>query len=162
MYCSVCRSEFREGITRCASCDVALVEKLPFPDPTGDEKAMAEALADRALVSVVVGQVHNIREAQAVLKSAKIPSLVAPEADSEIDPGMHPRLYLLVAQEQVEEARAVFESQWMQGLAGEGVEFAANPSDDSDESVCPACGTALTPNVTECGECGLFLGAAEA
>lgn len=29
MYCPICRSEYRAGYTRCAECDVDLVETLP-------------------------------------------------------------------------------------------------------------------------------------
>lgn len=29
MYCPVCRAEFREGYSRCADCDIDLVEILP-------------------------------------------------------------------------------------------------------------------------------------
>ena len=29
MYCPICRSEFREGFTRCEDCDQLLVEELP-------------------------------------------------------------------------------------------------------------------------------------
>lgn len=28
-YCPACRSEFREGFSRCADCDVPLVPELP-------------------------------------------------------------------------------------------------------------------------------------
>ena len=31
MFCPVCRDEFRSGFTRCANCDVALVERLDAP-----------------------------------------------------------------------------------------------------------------------------------
>lgn len=32
MFCPVCRDEFRAGFTRCANCNVALVERLDAPD----------------------------------------------------------------------------------------------------------------------------------
>jgi hypothetical protein len=34
MFCPKCKAEYREGFTRCADCDVALVDRLPleFPD----------------------------------------------------------------------------------------------------------------------------------
>jgi hypothetical protein len=40
MFCPQCKSEYRPGFTRCVDCDVALVEKLPEPDPaTGTERS---------------------------------------------------------------------------------------------------------------------------
>ncbi|HEX6849846.1 MAG TPA: hypothetical protein VF139_00455 [Candidatus Polarisedimenticolaceae bacterium] len=36
MFCPVCRDEFRSGFTRCANCDVALVERLDSPRPRTD------------------------------------------------------------------------------------------------------------------------------
>jgi hypothetical protein len=32
MFCPICRSEYREGFTACAECEVALVNELP-PEP---------------------------------------------------------------------------------------------------------------------------------
>jgi len=39
MYCPECRSEYRYGIMRCATCDVALVETVP-PIETAPEAAV--------------------------------------------------------------------------------------------------------------------------
>lgn len=45
MFCPVCRDEFRPGFTRCANCDVDLVERLdaepppPPPPPTAGGRA---------------------------------------------------------------------------------------------------------------------------
>jgi hypothetical protein len=33
MYCPQCKSEYREGVTQCADCDVPLVRELPAEDP---------------------------------------------------------------------------------------------------------------------------------
>ena len=33
MFCPQCMSEYREGVTRCADCDVPLVRQLPAPEP---------------------------------------------------------------------------------------------------------------------------------
>jgi hypothetical protein len=43
MICPECESEYREGVTRCADCDVDLVDELH------DDEAHAEALAPLAM-----------------------------------------------------------------------------------------------------------------
>lgn len=54
MFCPECRSEFREGFTRCAECDVELVPSLPSPDGDPDA-ALVRVLetSDPALIAVL-------------------------------------------------------------------------------------------------------------
>jgi hypothetical protein len=41
MFCPKCRTEYRPGFTRCADCDVDLVDSLPSqPAPADDDRAV--------------------------------------------------------------------------------------------------------------------------
>lgn len=40
MFCPSCRDEFRPGFTRCANCDVALVERLEAPAQRADAESI--------------------------------------------------------------------------------------------------------------------------
>lgn len=44
MFCPECRAEFRPGFTRCADCDVPLVDRLPARRDDPDERVTAVAL----------------------------------------------------------------------------------------------------------------------
>ncbi len=58
----------------------------------------------------------------------------------------------------VERAKGVFQSQWEQGLAQEGVMLQKRDEDAPEAAICPACGTELSDDVDECPDCGLFVG----
>jgi len=49
MFCPSCQGEYRAGFTRCADCDVALVEALPDGEPAGEMSAAtaSDAAADQ-------------------------------------------------------------------------------------------------------------------
>jgi hypothetical protein len=71
MFCPECRSEFREGVTRCPDCDVDLVGALP-PEPQGMAEMELEQVfetTDPNLLPVV----------KSVLEAAGIPYLLEGE-----------------------------------------------------------------------------------
>jgi hypothetical protein len=48
MFCPVCRDEYRPGFTRCATCDVALVEAPDAAAPRKPAPILAEVAAEEA------------------------------------------------------------------------------------------------------------------
>lgn len=71
MFCPQCRSEYREGFTRCENCDVPLVAMLP-PEP-GDP-------SDRDLVTVFeTGDPGLLAMAHSILDEAAVPYLTQGE-----------------------------------------------------------------------------------
>lgn len=46
MYCPECRSEYREGFTTCADCEVALIAELPPEDHTGESLVTVYEIGD--------------------------------------------------------------------------------------------------------------------
>jgi hypothetical protein len=46
MFCPQCKAEYRPGFTRCADCDVDLVEVLPSEPQSGDEHTRNQTMAE--------------------------------------------------------------------------------------------------------------------
>ncbi len=71
MFCPQCRSEYREGFTRCDNCDVALVAVLPpeAGDPSDRDLVMAFETGDPGLLAM----------AHSILDEATIPYLTQGE-----------------------------------------------------------------------------------
>lgn len=71
MFCPQCRSEYREGFTRCESCDVALVAVLPpeAGDPSDRDLVTAFETGDPGLLAM----------AHSILDEAQIPYLTQGE-----------------------------------------------------------------------------------
>ena len=71
MFCPQCRSEYRQGFTRCESCDVALVAVLPpeAGDPSDRDLVTAFETGDPGLLAM----------AHSILDEAQIPYLTQGE-----------------------------------------------------------------------------------
>ncbi|MBI5509173.1 MAG: hypothetical protein HY903_10505 [Deltaproteobacteria bacterium] len=156
MFCPKCRAEFVAGVLRCGNCEVPLLADLPPEDDFASPESMARLLKDRELEAVVVGNYVALSEQQRLLAKERIPSVIAGEAATEIEAGLHARLFLMVEAERLGEIRAFFEKRWARGLAAEGIMLAKDLA--AHEGTCPACGAAMPADVAECPECGLFLG----
>jgi hypothetical protein len=161
MFCPQCHAEFVEGVSRCANCEVDLVDEIPRGDIFESPETMAKALEGEELQAMFVGAYSSLREAQQRLADVRIPSVIAGEAEGlEVEAGLHARFFLMVPQARLEDVREYIDRQWKQGLEIEGV--MVNPDAEMPETgTCPACQTAVPDDVAECPECGLALGAVE-
>jgi len=118
MFCPECRSEYREGTTRCADCDVALVAELP-PEPQG--------MPDMELVQVFeTTDVNLLPVVKSVLEAAGIPYMLEGEGSFGMLPlsggfvnERHQALgvEIHVPSERAEEARALLASAAAEGAA---------------------------------------------
>ncbi len=160
MFCPRCRSEYRAGFTRCAHCEVDLVPELPPADLYESPEAMARVLEGKDTQPIMVGSHVDLAQVQRFLGRQQILSVLASEADQEVDAPMHQRLYLMVAADDLERARAVIQRQWRDGAISQGLVSKDGGGPVSD-AVCPACGAAVPASASECPDCGLFVGAAE-
>jgi hypothetical protein len=121
MYCPKCRSEYREGFTRCNDCDEPLVEKLSEEPPQeSHEDDFVDILetSDKSLVPVI----------KSVLEGAGIPYFIQNEEALDLFEGMmdYRNLHatVFVPKEMAEEAKQLLESD-----AG----FAADDEEDADD-----------------------------
>ena len=156
MYCPECSAEYVEGVAQCAHCGVSLVRELPEGEIFSSPERMAESLRGKEVEAIIVGTYVGLREMQRLLAAERIATVIAGEAQDEIEPGMHARLFLMVEVGQIEATRAFFKRRWEAGLEIEGLMLKSE--DALREGACPACGTTVPPDVAECPECGLFLG----
>ena len=90
MYCPECRSEYREGFTKCADCGVELVSSLP-PEP---EVRSADEV--ECVVVMRTGRIWEVELVEEALTRAGIPHFQQSEnvtglvLAKELSPGMAP------------------------------------------------------------------------
>ena len=65
-FCPECQAEYRDGFTRCAECDLDLVEQLPEAFDTSEEN-IKRALEGKELVSMTLGRLEVVKEARDLL-----------------------------------------------------------------------------------------------
>jgi len=73
MYCPICKTEYREGFTKCADCMVPLVETLPpeKPEPIPEYVDLQEIMTSISLGDIEIGR--------SILNDNQIPCVVEGE-----------------------------------------------------------------------------------
>lgn len=145
MFCPVCRDEYRRGFTRCATCDVDLVETLDA-EPAADlpERPHKEArIADLPAVNFC-GFVHleDAREARARLKEHGVRSEILIR-DGE-DDGQAEEYWLRVTPRDFPVTQKVLGYD----------EVASSASEDAADAFCSACGEPVSEDAVSCPHCG--------
>lgn len=148
--------------------EVAKCPTCATPVAAGEKCVTCAAVAD-GLVLLVRHDYANVLELRNQLEEGGL----APEMERvpPLDPHdrARPRWNLYVPAEDADAARALMGSDWARLLGDEGAVEAARRGaagvdlDAGGEITCPACGHvfAAGPDVKECPDCGLGLGAPE-
>ena len=109
LFCPSCKAEYRVGFTRCADCDIALVEEMP-PDPSPEDLELVSVLetTDSSLLPVVrsvldaagIEYLVQGEEALGLLPFGRVGGVINPRALGAI---------IRVPRSRQEEARALIE-----------------------------------------------------
>ncbi len=171
-YCPRCRSEFQMRVLECLDCGGPTEvrdDEVPFEEPEAallpvrDEEEAEEdheddeegddederdhqpepaIPLDAEVVSISEGTYFSMIELLDALGEREIPV--------RIEQGSRPdRVRLVVRAEHAEAANAVVREDYLAGLREEIPE--------AREGACPACGSDLPADATECPDCGLIL-----
>ena len=146
MFCPVCRDEYRPGFTRCATCDVALVEAPEAAAPQKSAPILAEVAAEEATANFCgFLTLDEARQARDKLREARLPAeiLIKDAPGTVADAPAHEEFWLRV---RPKDFRAIV------GVIGfEPVETA-----DADAAFgCSACGATVHGSDEACPGCGL-------
>jgi hypothetical protein len=145
MFCPVCHDEYRPGFTRCATCDVDLVEAPYAEAPQKAATILAEVAAEEATASFCgFLTLEEAREARDKVRAAKLPVeiLIRDVSKSAGDP-VHEEYWLRV---RPRDFRVIAD------LVG----FAPGANDAAEESfTCSACGATVGAADDACPGCGL-------
>ena len=164
LVCPACGGGFRAGFTRCASCDVALVEAQALADIKARTDSPRAALAGMATVAVVHAGIAACREVEAALLQAGVPCYVEAEAEEgEALAAGALKVGVIVAQSDLPRVGDIMKQRFEDLVKREGVgSFNVTAIDlDAAEVECPACGHRGALVAGACADCELFLGAPE-
>jgi hypothetical protein len=156
-FCPECREEYTLVATRCVHCDVELVHG----DELAREQGELEAFPPTSeLACVRVAPLAWIRALSEALQQSGVIHRVEPATADGAPEDQRPEVFgdvqlfgLYVRSEDVAVAAELDASIAVQVLPEEAPALA-----EGEEETCPACGTSLAADATECPDCGLQFG----
>lgn len=162
--CPSCGSSYRPGFTRCAHCDVDLVDADQIADSKRKIDSPRAALEGVPVVAVVHAGIAACREFERAILEAGIPCYVeaAAEEGDPMAPGAM-KVGVFVAEADLPKVGDLMQRRFADLVAKEGVgSFNSTAIDlSASEIECPACGHKGALADGACSDCGLFLGAPE-
>ncbi|MFZ9888230.1 MAG: hypothetical protein ACO3JL_12080 [Myxococcota bacterium] len=162
LMCPRCRSEYRSGITWCASCEKDLVHPDDLESKEARERNPRQELEAVPKVFFPARSLDAAREVERELRGHGILAYVHAE---EVEGGVLTvgllQYAVAFAQDDADAVRAVLEQRNVTALDREGLgALALAPVDlEAAEVTCPACGfTGALDDNSACADCGLVLG----
>ena len=155
--CPACRTEYMLVATRCADCDVDLVHADALAVEEEERGAFPPASELECVRVAPIAWIHALSEA---LQRQGVAHRVESASAADAPDGQNPDVFggaqlfgLFVQSEHATTARDLDDS-----IAAQVLPEEAPPLEEGEEETCPACGTALAANATECPDCGLAFG----
>ena len=155
--CPECHEEYTLAATRCADCDVYLVDGSEF---AVEEEELESFPPASELECVRVAPLPWIRALSEALQQGGVVHRVEPGSADAAPEGQRPEVFgdvqlfgLYVRIEHFPAAREIDVS-----IAAQVLPEEAPSVEEGEEETCPACGTGLAVDVIECPDCGLRLG----
>ncbi len=153
MFCPSCRSEYRSGFTRCADCEVDLVDDLnattaepaPAPAPAPAPHPPGEPMLEYCGF-FAIDEARQARD-QLWLQGIRSEILIreAPDSDRNLPP--REEFWLRVGRSQLQRAATI--------LGYDEEEEAAETESFGTETIaCPACGKPVASDESFCASCG--------
>jgi len=143
--------------TRCADCDVDLVDAEALASAEKERKAFPPASELECVRVAPIGWIHALSQA---LQEQGVAHRVEPASAEDAPDGQRVEVFgdvrlfgLYVESEHVGPARQIDLS-----IAAHVLPDEAPPLADGEAEACPACGAALAAHATECPDCGLVFG----
>lgn len=145
MYCPVCHDEYRPGFTRCATCDVDLVESVAAKAPPKAVAVLAEVAAEEATANFC--GFLSLDEARAardkVRDAGRRAEILICDAPRREDEPIKEEYWLRVAPRDFRQVASL-------------IGFEPNPATGDEESfLCSACGATVRSTDAQCPGCGL-------
>jgi hypothetical protein len=155
--CPECGTEYRPIASQCADCRVDLVHRETLDAAIAQQMDFPEASELECIRVAPIEWVHGLSGA---LQQRGVGHRVQPATASEAPEGQRPDLFgsaqlfgLYVLPDDAELARE------LDGvIAGRIMPEEAPELEAGEEESCPACGSPLSADATECSDCGLAFG----
>ena len=150
MFCPKCKDEFRTGFTRCAGCNVDLVESLseagPAPSPAGGAAPSCSPLSLVEYCGFV--SLDDARRARDLLYGETIGAEIAIRTTTGSGGGPQEEYWLRVDRARYKEVMRLL-----------GYDEAQAPAEEAEEGFsCGECGREVAADETFCAGCGARFG----